>query len=209
MNRTVSLLGGIAILALAAGATVPAYANGGDFFNELSESWGANADTGVPFFGWVRDSKGKAIARAIVTATVQDGPDGQSVTIISDNLGHYKIPGLGKDIDPKTDTVLIRTSVPTGAGFRPGQFLSLKVVAEEHRDVLAVPEESVVPGPGGGTVLMVVEGGKAVPRPVKAGLRDGGLTEVEGEGVKEGLVIVTTDAYNISGETKVHIIGNK
>ena len=101
MNRTVSLLGGIAILALAAGATVPAYANGGDFFNELSESWGANADTGVPFFGWVRDSKGKAIARAIVTATVQDGPDGQSVTIISDNLGHYKIPGLGKDIDPK------------------------------------------------------------------------------------------------------------
>jgi hypothetical protein len=23
------------------------------------------------------------------------------VTIISDNLGHFKIPGLGKDVDPK------------------------------------------------------------------------------------------------------------
>jgi hypothetical protein len=101
MIRSLSLLGAVAVLAIAASASVPAMANGGDFFNELSESWGANADTGVPFFGWVRDSKGKPIARAIVTATVQDGPDGQSVTIISDNLGHYKIPGLGKDIDAK------------------------------------------------------------------------------------------------------------
>lgn len=101
MIRTISLLGGIAVFAIAASTSLPAFANGGDFFNELSESWGANADTGVPFFGWVRDAKGKPIARAIVTATVQDGPDGQSVTIISDNLGHYKIPGLGKDIDAK------------------------------------------------------------------------------------------------------------
>jgi hypothetical protein len=103
MNRTKSLIlaGGIAALAFAASATLPAFANGGDFFNELSESWGANADTGVPYFGWVRDAKGKAIPRAIVTATVVGGVDGQAVTIISDNLGHYKIPGLGKEVDPK------------------------------------------------------------------------------------------------------------
>jgi len=103
MNRTKSLLlaGGIAALALAASTTLPAFANGGDFFNELSESWGANADTGVPFFGWVRDAKGKAIPRAIVTATVQNGADGEAVTIITDNLGHFRIPGLGKEVNPK------------------------------------------------------------------------------------------------------------
>jgi len=103
MNRTKSLLlaTGIAALALAASATLPAFANGGDFFNELSESWGANADTGVPFFGWVRDAKGKAIPRAIVTATVQNGADGEAVTIITDNLGHFRIPGLGKEVNPK------------------------------------------------------------------------------------------------------------
>ncbi len=116
---------------------------------------------------------------------------------------------VGKDIDPKTDTVLVRASVPAGAGLRPGQFLGLRIVSEERRNVLAVPEESVVAGPDGGTVLMVVEGGKAVPKPVKAGLRDGGLAEVEGEGLAEGLVIVTTDAYNITGETKVHVVANK
>jgi multidrug efflux system membrane fusion protein len=116
---------------------------------------------------------------------------------------------VGKDIDSRTDTVLVRASLPPGSGFQPGQFLSLRIVSEERRDVLAVPEESIVSGPDGGTVLMIVEGDKAVPRPVKAGLRDAGLAEVEGDGLREGLVIVTTDAYNITGETKIHIIENK
>jgi hypothetical protein len=105
MTKAKSLLiaGGIAGLAMAAAALTagPALANGGDFFNELSQSWGANIDTGTPFFGWVRDANGKAIPRAIVTATVQGGVDGEAVTIISDNLGHYRIPGLGKDVNPK------------------------------------------------------------------------------------------------------------
>ncbi len=117
-----------------------------------------------------------------------------------------KVVVVGKDIDPKTDTVLVRASIPAAAGFRPGQFLSIRIVSEERRDVLAVPEESVVTGPDGATVLMMVEGDRAVPKPVKVGLRDGGLAEVESEGLKEGLVIVTTDAYNITGETKIHII---
>jgi hypothetical protein len=103
MQKTIPVLCASAALALAASVlvTVPASANGGDFFNELSESWGANVDTGTPFFGFVRDARGRAIPRAIVTATVQRGLDGESVTIISDNLGHYRIPGLGKDINAK------------------------------------------------------------------------------------------------------------
>ena len=107
MQKTISVLCASAALAFAASVlvTVPASANGGDFFNELSESWGANVDTGTPFFGFVRDARGRAIPRAIVTATVQRGLDGESVTIISDNLGHYRIPGLGKEIDPKNVTI--------------------------------------------------------------------------------------------------------
>lgn len=154
-----------------------------------------------------------ALDRLVVTAQVpsRDVPSlkpGQTV-----EWGGGRTPGtlsiVGKDIDPKTDTVLVRASLPSAAGFRPGEFLNIRIVSEERRDVLAVPEESVVPGPDGGTVLMVVEGDKAIPRPVKAGLRDAGLVEVEGEGLAEGLVIVTTDAYNITGETKIHIIENK
>ncbi len=107
MQKTISVVCASAALALAASVlvTVPASANGGDFFNELAESWGSNVDTGTPFFGFVRDARGKAIPRAIVTATVQRGLDGESVTIISDNLGHYRIPGLGKEVNAKDVTI--------------------------------------------------------------------------------------------------------
>ena len=125
-------IGGIAVLGLAAsaGLSVPAFANGGDFFNELSESWGANSDTGVPFFGWVRDAKGKPIARAIVTATVVGGVDGQAVTIISDNLGHYKIPGLGKEVNAKT--VLIECAK---AGYR--------TISQDRRVLRSMPKAPI------------------------------------------------------------------
>lgn len=154
-----------------------------------------------------------ALDRLVVTAQVPSRDaaplkPGQPVVWGDGSAAAGKLTVVGKDIDPRSDTVLVRASLPAGAGFQPGQFLNIRIVSEERRDVLAVPEESVVPGPDGGTVLMVIEGDKAVPRTVKAGLRDAGLVEVEGEGLSEGLVIVTTDAYNIAGETKIHIIGN-
>jgi membrane fusion protein, multidrug efflux system len=155
-----------------------------------------------------------ALERLVVTAQVPSREAGllkigQPVDFGAKGEPAGKVVVVGKDIDTRTDTVLVRASIPAAAAFRPGQFLSIRIAAEERRDVLAVPEESVVIGPEGGTVLMVVEGDKAVPRPVKAGLREGGLAEVEGEGLKEGLVIVTTDAYNIGGESKIHVIEDK
>ncbi|MGA2532431.1 MAG: efflux RND transporter periplasmic adaptor subunit [Candidatus Aminicenantales bacterium] len=155
-----------------------------------------------------------ALERLVVTAQVPSREagllkPGQPVDFGAGSAAIGKVTVVGKDIDPRTDTVLVRAAVPAGAGFQPGQLVIIRIVSEERRDVLAVPEESVVAGPDGATVLMMVEGEKAVPRPVKAGLRDGGLAEVEGEGLKEGQVIVTTDAYNITGETKIHIIENK
>jgi membrane fusion protein (multidrug efflux system) len=155
-----------------------------------------------------------ALERLVVTAQVPSREAGllkagQAVDFGTGSAAAGRLIVVGRDIDPKTDTVLVRASIPAGAGFQPGQFLTIRIVSEERRDVLAVPEESVVPGRDGGSVLMVVEGDKAVPKAVKAGLRDRGLAEVEGQGLKEGLVIVTADAYNITGETKVHIIENK
>jgi membrane fusion protein (multidrug efflux system) len=155
-----------------------------------------------------------AMDRLVVTAQVPSREagrlkPGQPVEFGTGSKTMGALVVVGKDIDSRTDTVLVRASLPPGSGFQPGQFLSLRIVSEERRDVLAVPEESIVSGPDGGTVLMIVEGDKAVPRPVKAGLRDAGLAEVEGDGLREGLVIVTTDAYNITGETKIHIIENK
>jgi membrane fusion protein (multidrug efflux system) len=115
---------------------------------------------------------------------------------------------IGRQIDDKTDTVPVRISIPTGSGFSPGQFLSVRIVCEEHAECLAVPEAAVVADSVASDTgsLVLVEGDNAVRKPIKIGLRESGLVEVEGEGLKEGTVIVTEDAYAVPGETKIHIV---
>jgi len=86
-------------LAALVAAASPAFANGGDFFEELSSSWNQNSsDDGVPYFGFVRDSKGKMIPNATVTATTATG---SSFVVQADTMGHYRIPGFSKSVDAK------------------------------------------------------------------------------------------------------------
>jgi len=123
-----------------------------------------------------------------------------------------KIPGavvyIGSKIDEKAGTVPVRISLPAGAGFLPGQFLSVRIVCEEHSGCLVVPEASVIADSVGSDTgkIVLVEGDKAVWKPVKIGLREGGLVEVSGDGLREGLVIVTEDAYAVPDAAKIHII---
>ena len=81
----------------------PAFANGGDFFEELAASWSiANADSGLPFFGFVRDSRGKAIEKASVMATTASG---SSFVVQADRMGRYRIPGFSKSVDAQKVTI--------------------------------------------------------------------------------------------------------
>jgi hypothetical protein len=87
----------VAIVAASFVTCVPAFANGGDFFEELSATWQNNSDEGVPYFGFVRDSKGKMIPNATVMATTASG---SSFVVQADNMGHYRIPGFSRSVDP-------------------------------------------------------------------------------------------------------------
>jgi len=154
-----------------------------------------------------------ALERLVVTAQVPSREagllkPGQPVVFGAGSAPTGKVTMVGKDIDPKTDTVLVRAAVPAGAGFQPGQFVTIRIISEERRDVLAVPEVSLIGDSVGGDAgsIVLVEGGKAVRRHVKSGLRESGLIEVEGEGLKEGLIIVTEEAYTVPADSKIHII---
>jgi hypothetical protein len=100
--RQIRFRSAVAALAGALFAAAPAFANGGDFFEEFAANWqlGHSPDEGASYFGFVRDQNGKAIRDATVSATIK--PTGSSMTVQSDLLGHYKIPGFSKSIDPKT-----------------------------------------------------------------------------------------------------------
>jgi RND family efflux transporter MFP subunit len=116
---------------------------------------------------------------------------------------------VGAQVDEATGTLPVRISIPAGDGFRPGQFLSVRIVSEERSGCLAVPEAAVIADAVGSDSGMIVlaQGDKAVRKPVQLGLREGGLVEVRGEGLKEGLAIVTEDAYAVPDGVKIHLAG--
>lgn len=111
---------------------------------------------------------------------------------------------IGADVDPSNDTVLVRAELPPHSGLRPGQFLGLRILVNEHRDCLAVPADSVVTDEAGKSAwVVVVMDGVGTRHPVNTGLRDNGLVEVTGEGLHEGAVIVAGGAYGLPDQTRV------
>lgn len=115
---------------------------------------------------------------------------------------------LGAGVDPKTDTVPVRISVPPASHLRPGQFVTLRIVCEVRRDRLVVPETSIMTDTEGHSLIATVQGDTATRRPVTLGLREGGLVEIEGEGLKEGMTVVTVGVYGLPRKTKIRVIGS-
>ena len=89
-------LGGALACMLAINLSAPALVNGGDFFEEMMANMHDNSDDGVPYFGFVRDSKGKVIPEATIKATT---PTGSTFVVQADNRGRYRIPGFSKRVD--------------------------------------------------------------------------------------------------------------
>ncbi len=113
---------------------------------------------------------------------------------------------ISPEVDSKTGTALVRANIPAHSGLRPGQFVTARIVSEEHKDRLAVPLESVVKDAEGSTVIALVQGDKATQKPVQAGLHDGPWVEVEADGLQPGMSVVTEGAYALPKETKVRVL---
>jgi membrane fusion protein (multidrug efflux system) len=133
---------------------------------------------------------------------------GQPVEFGSEASAQGTLIFISKNVDPKMDTISIRTSIPTTTEFYPGHFLDIRIICDEHRDCLAVPEESLISSEEEGSWIMIVQGDKAIRMPVESGFREGGLVEVKGEGLTDGMIIVTEEAYSLPSVTKIHIINN-
>ena len=91
MERLAHLLKGLllATLLTSLGNSGAVWAGGSD------EGPDAHHDDGPSFFGFVKDTTGKAVSEAKVTAEIK----GRGSVIARTNAaGYYKIPGFGKDI---------------------------------------------------------------------------------------------------------------
>ncbi len=131
---------------------------------------------------------------------------GDSTNTISASLGF-----TSAQVDPKSGAGMARAPLPLNSGLRPGQFIRARIVIEERKDRLAAPLASVARDSSGATFVAMVEGEKAVLKPAKAGLRDGGWVEVEGEGIEADKPVVTEGAYGLimtqQFATKIRVVG--
>jgi len=82
-----------AVLSLLMVNLTPVWSGGSD-----DEGPDAHQDDGPSYFGFVKDSSGATMPDAKVTVAVKDRG---GVVTRTDALGAYKVPGFGKEIEPK------------------------------------------------------------------------------------------------------------
>jgi RND family efflux transporter MFP subunit len=144
-------------------------------------------------------------------AALKAGQPVEVASADSTNVVNTSLAFISPSVDAKTGSGLARARLPGNCGLRPGQFVKVRVVSEERKDCLAVPVTSLAKDPTGATFIALVEGEKGVLKPVKAGLRDGDMVEVEAEGVEADKTVVTDGAYGLimtqQFATKIRVVG--
>jgi len=83
-----------AILAITCAVSLAAWAGGAGFGDDDDNS----EEEGPSYFGFVRDTSGATVPDAKVTVGVKNRG---GVVTRTDLLGTYKVPGFGKEVDPK------------------------------------------------------------------------------------------------------------
>ena len=131
---------------------------------------------------------------------------GQSVEIAGTHSVSTSLDYVSPTVNPMDGTVTVRAPLPAKAGVPDGATVRLRILTAEHSNVLSVPAASVITHVDGKSVINLVNGSEATQVPVTTGLRDGGLVEVRGAGLKAGDTVVTVGAYGLPAKTQVRIV---
>jgi membrane fusion protein (multidrug efflux system) len=136
---------------------------------------------------------------------------GRKVIATSAGTGATEFEGtvrtVGSRVDPVTRAIVVRAMIDnTDQRLRPGMLLTVRIVTDE-RDALMIPERAVVQNGANSMVYVVVDGKRAVPRPVKMGVRQTGVVEIA-EGLTEGELIVTEGVIKMRPGIEIRLAGD-
>ncbi len=182
---------------------------------EVDEGQTVNASQSAPTLFTIAEN----LARMQVEANIDEADigqvrRGQTVQFTVDAFPEESFTGVVKEVRlaaATTDNVVTYRVVISVDNERkilmPGMTANVSIVVEKKGDILKVASSALrfkPAGEGGGSrpkgaVLWTLEKGELVPHPVKTGIYDGMYTEVSGEGVTEGMVVVTYMSAATSG----------
>lgn len=132
---------------------------------------------------------------------------GREVLIDSNAVGaatRGKVILVSPTVSKESGTVRVKVVVTPAAGFKPGLFVTLRIVVETRADALVVPKRAVLHDDEEGPFLFVVEEGRARRIWVKTGFQREGAVEIT-EGLGETAQVVVEGQDTLTHDAKVEI----
>lgn len=105
----------------------------------------------------------------------------------AEEIRELKITHLYPSLD-KSKMIRIEIKLPTNDFLKIGAFVPISVVQEKHKNVVAVPSESLIETPSGDMVVFVVKNNILAARRVRKIIESGGMSEVIGVAAGEEVV---------------------
>ena len=111
---------------------------------------------------------------------------------------------LSSSLDAKTGSLKARASFKNANNeLLPNQFVKISLLGLTRANVIKVPQKAVLQNPLG-TVVFVVEDGKAVTRPVKIGETSENEFVID-SGLKEGDTVIVNNFFRIKNGAPVKV----
>lgn len=133
---------------------------------------------------------------------------GMTVSAVSAAYPGRSFAGAVSEIDSRIDPIgrsfRVRATIPNPEGELPaGMFMSLSLTLSSNESLVA-PEEAIV-AQAANTFVFVVEGGAAVRRPVRTGMRKDGAIAIL-SGVEAGEQVVTRGLQSVRDGAAVNVL---
>lgn len=129
---------------------------------------------------------------------------GQTVLLRSDAFAGERLTGTVRDITPAGDPVArtyrIRVALPEDTPLRVGMSVEANIVAREKEEALLIPAAAVSED-----AVFVVEGSRAVRRPVEIGIRGTQRVEIL-SGLREGDRVISPVSSDLTDGTRVRVV---
>ena len=141
---------------------------------------------------------------------VGTGGAGAGVRIVLEDGSDYGAPGklLFSDltVDPTSGQITLRAEVPNPQGLLlPGMYVRVRLEQAQAEAGIVVPQQAVMRGSTGDSVMVVGADGKVAPRPVKIGSSVDGQWVVL-EGLKAGEQVMVDGFQKLRGNAPVKAV---
>jgi RND family efflux transporter MFP subunit len=127
------------------------------------------------------------------------------VQALDDRVMESKVARTSHVLDPTSRTLAVEIDLPTAeTGIRPGMYVSVNIIAEEHGEAWTLPTTATFKE-SGKTYCKIVEGDKAISREIQTGIVDGGKVEVQ-KGLDGRERVVRANAASLSKDQTIQVL---